>query len=81
MAAVQTGLLGSNASRTLFFVQNIHTGIPLYCALNSNAAGTGNFNFILNPSLTAGFGGSSFSDDHYRGPVQISGGAYIAWEV
>lgn len=81
MSSVTTGLIGTNPNRVMFFIQTIHTGIPTYVALNSNPASTGNFNFILNPSLVQGYGGSSFSDDHYRGPVQISGGAYIAWEV
>lgn len=78
---LRTGMLGLNPSRTLFFVQNIHSGLPLYVALNANAASTGNFSFILNPSQNQGWGGSSFADDHYRGIVQLSGGAYIAWEM
>lgn len=78
---MRTGQIGANPNRVMFFVQNIHTGVPTYVALNNTAAGTGNFNFILNPSQNLGYGGSSFADDHYRGAVQISGGAYIAWEL
>lgn len=81
MTVMQTGQIGANPNRVLLFVQNIHTGTPLLVALNNTAASTGNFNFILNPSTVQGYGGSSFSDDHYRGPVQISGGAYMAWEL
>lgn len=82
MSAYVTGqILAANSSRVMFFIQNIHTGIPLYVALSSNAANTGNFSFILNPSATPGYGGSSFADDHYRGPICVSGGAWNAWEM
>ncbi len=78
----QTGtLFAANPNRVMFFIQNVHSGIPLYVALSQNAASTGNFSFILNPSQSQGFGGSSFSDDHYRGAVTASGGAWIHWEV
>lgn len=81
-ATIQTGqILALNATRTMFFIQNIHTGTPLYVNFGSQAASTGSFSFILNPSATPGFGGSSFSDDHYRGPITVSGGAWTAWEL
>lgn len=82
MTSFQTGqIFAANPSRVMFFIQNIHTGTPLYVSLSSNAVSTGNFNFILNPSLSAGYGGSSFSDDHYRGAVTVSGSAWAAYEV
>jgi len=81
MTSSVTGALGANPNRVMFFVQTIHTGIPTYVALNNVGASTGNFNFVLNPSAAVGYGGSSFSDDHYRGTVQISGGAWQAWEL
>ncbi len=74
-------ILNANPNRVMFFIQNIHTGAPLYVALNGNAAHTGNFNFILNPSLSLGYGGSSFSDDHYRGAICVSGGGYTHYEL
>lgn len=81
-SAIATGqILALNATRTMFFIQNIHTGTPLYVNFGSQAASTGSFSFILNPSATQGFGGSSFSDDHYRGPITVSGGAWTAWEL
>jgi hypothetical protein len=81
MTAMQTGQLGANPSRVMLFIQTIHTGIPTYVALNNTIASTGNFNLILNPSTVQGWGGTSFGDSHYRGPVQISGGAFISWEL
>jgi hypothetical protein len=74
-------IMGTNPNRVMFFVQNVHTGTPLYVNLSSQAASTGSFSFILNPSTVAGWGGGSFSDDHYRGPVCVSGGAWTAWEL
>jgi hypothetical protein len=73
--------LAANPNRVMMFVQNIHTGIPLYVNLGAAAASTGAFSFILNPSASLNYGGSSFADDHYRGAVQVSGGAWQAWEM
>jgi hypothetical protein len=73
--------LAANPNRIMMFVQNIHTGTPLYVNLGAGAAGTGTFSFILNPSTIQGWGGASFADDHYRGAVQVSGGAWTAWEM
>lgn len=73
--------LAANPNRIMLFVQNIHTGTPLYVSLSSTAASTGAFSFILNPASIPGWGGSSFADDHYRGAVQVSGGAWQAWEI
>ncbi len=82
MTSFQSGqIFAANPSRVMFFVQNIHTGIPLYVSLSANGASTGNFNFILNPSINLGYGGSSFSDDHYRGAVCVSGGGWAAFEA
>lgn len=73
--------LAANLNRKKLFLQNIHTGIPLVCAMNGTPASTGNCSFILNPSTVIGYGGSSFSDDGYLGAVQVSGGAWTAWET
>lgn len=80
-SAVTGQIFASNPARVMFFVQNIHTGTPLYVSLSANAASTGNFNFILNPSTALGYGGGSFSDDHYRGAVCVSGGGWTAYEL
>jgi hypothetical protein len=74
-------VFGVNLARTMLFLQNVHTGLPLYVALNANAASTSNFSMILNPSTFEGRGGSSFADDHYRGAVCVSGGGWTAWEM
>ena len=82
MTVYSTGTaLALNAARNMFFVQNIHTGIPLYVNLGTAAANTGNFSMILNPSSNTSWGGSSFADDHYKGAVTVSGGSWIAWEI
>ncbi len=72
--------LAANASRIFFFVQNVSSGTPLYCRLGNSPASATGFSFILNPSQFNGGGGSSFGDDHYRGAVQVSGSAWVAWE-
>jgi hypothetical protein len=77
-----TGMaLTANSSRLTMFIQNIHTGLPLYVLLGTTTPGTGNFSMILNPSTIIGQGGDSFSDDHYRGQVNVSGGAWNAWQI
>lgn len=73
--------LAANANRLEMFVQNIHTGISLYVNLGSAAAGTGALSMILNPSTVQGWGGSSFGSKSYKGAVQVSGGAWVAWEL
>jgi hypothetical protein len=73
--------LAANSNRVTMFIQNTHTGLPLYVNLGTTAASTGVFSMILNPSTVQGWGGSSFSTDRYRGAVQASGGSWIAWEL
>lgn len=73
--------LAANPNRLEMFVQNIHTGTPLYVNLGATAAGTGAFSMILNPSTAIGWAGSSFGSDKYKGAVQVSGGAWVAWEL
>lgn len=73
--------LAANANRLEMFVQNTHTGIPLYVRLHTGAASTGAFSMILNPSTVQGWGGSSFGSSRYKGAVQVSGGSWIAWET
>ncbi len=73
--------LAANPSRNELFVQNVHTGIPLYVNLGATAAGTGSFSLILNPSTVQGWAGTSYASSSYRGAVQVSGGAWIAWEA
>ncbi len=74
-------ILPSNPNRVYFFIQNVHTGQSLYVNLGTQAASTNSFSFILNPSTVVGWGGATFSDDHYRGPVCVSGGSWNAWEM
>lgn len=73
-------ILPSNANRIMFFIQNTHTGVPLYVNLGNPASVT-SFSMILNPSTVQGWAGSSFADDHYRGAVFVSGGSAIAWQM
>ncbi len=73
--------LAANANRAELFVQNIHTGTPLYVNLGSVAASTGSFSMILNPSTQLNWGGTSWGSRSWRGAVQVSGAAWIAWEV
>lgn len=73
--------LPENQSRLEMFVQNTHTGIPLYVRLHTGAASTGAFSMILNPSTVQGWAGSSFGSSTYKGAVQVSGGSWIAWEI
>jgi hypothetical protein len=73
--------LAANAARLECFVQNVHTGTPLYVNLGSTAASTGNFSMILNPSTVFNWGGSSFGSSRYKGAIQVSGGAWVAWEI
>jgi len=73
--------LAANVSRLECFVQNVHTGLPLYVNLGATAASTGNFSMILNPSTAIGWAGSSFGSDKYKGAIQVSGGAWVAWEL
>lgn len=82
ITSITTGqVFAANPSRIMFFIQNIHTGVPLYVAFSANAASTGNFNCILNPSTAVGWGGTSIADDHYRGPICVSGGGWVSWEL
>lgn len=77
-----TGIaLNANPNRIMCFVQNIHTGLPLYVQLGAGTAGTGNFSMILNPSANLGWGGDSWSDDHFRGRISCSGGAWNVFEL
>jgi len=73
--------LAANANRSELFVQNIHTGTPLYLNLGSVAASTGAFSMILNPSTQLNWGGTSWGSRSWRGGVQVSGAAWIAWEI
>lgn len=73
--------LAANSNRLECFVQNVHTGTPLYVNLGTTAASTGNFSMILNPSTVFNWGGSSFGSSRYKGAVQVSGGAWVAWEI
>lgn len=73
--------LAANANRAELFIQNIHTGIPLYVNFGAVAASTGAFSMILNPSTVQGWAGTSFGTRSWRGPVTVSGGAWIAWEL
>jgi len=73
--------LAANSNRLEMFIQNIHTGTPLYVNLGATAASTGNFSMILNPSTVNNWGGSSFGSSRYKGAVQVSGGAWVAWEI
>ena len=78
-------VLGSNANRISWFIQNSSTTAPLYVQLGGATATSANsYNFILNPAGTAGYGGGSYFDDgaRWRGAVRISGnGPFIAWEI
>lgn len=73
--------LNANTNRNTWFIQNIHTGQPLYVNLGASAASATQFNFILNPSTVQGWGGGSYSDSRYKGAVTVSGGAWNAWEM
>ncbi len=73
--------LAANANRAELFVQNISTGVPLYLNLGSVAASTGSFSMILNPSTQLNWGGTSWGSRSWRGAVQVSGAAWIAWEI
>ncbi len=71
--------LAANANRIQLGIQNIHTGLPLYVNMGATAASTGTFSFILAPG--AFNAGQTFVNDRYRGAVQVSGGAWVAWEI
>jgi len=73
--------LAANVNRAELFVQNIHTGASLYVNLGSVAASTGAFSMILNPSTQLNWGGTSWGSRSWRGAVQVSGAAWIAWEI
>lgn len=74
-------VFAANPNRVKFFIQNIHTGMPLYVNLGTAAASTGSFSFILNPSTVQYWAGASASEDSYRGAVCASGGGWTAWEL
>jgi hypothetical protein len=81
-AALQTGIaLFANSARKFWYVQNTSSVRPLYVRLSSLPASSGDFNFILNQSSSAGQGGQSFSDDRYLGDVSVSGTSLIIWEL
>jgi len=73
--------LAANPNRLEMFVQNTHTGIPLLVNLGTGVAGPNSFSMILNPSTVQSWGGSSFGSSRYKGAVQVSGGAWVAWEI
>jgi len=73
--------LAANPNRLEMFIQNTHTGIPLLVNLGTSAAGPSSFSMILNPSTVQSWGGSSFGSSRYKGAVQVSGGAWVAWEI
>lgn len=82
--ALQTGLaLSLNTGRRAWFVANTSNSNPLYVRLSSAAASTGTFNFILNPSSSAGQQGGSWLDSpaQYTGPVSVSGTSFVIWEL
>lgn len=81
MVGITGTALNANPNRLTLFVQNIHTGLPLYVLLGAGTPGTGNFSTILNPASSIGFGGNSFTTDRYKGQVNVSGGAWNAWEI
>lgn len=73
--------LAANVNRNEMFVQNVHTGLALYVNLGATAAGTGSFSFILNPSTQTTWGGASYGSRSWKGAVQVSGGAWVAFET
>jgi len=73
--------LAANPARLECFLQNVHTGTPLYVNLGASAASTGSFSMILNPSTMLNWGGSSFGSSRYKGAIQVSGAAWVAWEI
>ncbi len=80
-----TGLVGlalpANPKRITMFVQNIHTGLPLYVTLGTGTASASFFSLILNPATSPGFGGERFTNDFYKGSVICSGGGWQAWDM
>lgn len=84
-AALVTGLLlAQNLNRKSFFIQNNSTRSPLYVEFGQPPVSTGQYSFILNPSIANGFAGDSFFDSpaQYLGPISVSGdGQFISWEL
>ena len=75
-------VLTQNVNRSLFFVQNLHTGI-LYLKLGTGASNT-SFNVSLKSCTVQDDGnGGAYSDNTWVGPVSVSGvfTRYTAWEL
>lgn len=81
-ASVFTGMpLNTNQGRSLFFIQNVSPNWPLFVNLAPSVPSSQAFSFVLNPAPATGQGGASFSDDHYKGPIFVSGAAAVIWEI
>ncbi len=72
--------LAANTGRQMLYIANISSTAPLYVRLGVGLASTGAFNVILNPSTITGYVGGIYTDERWKGAVQISGNSFQAWE-
>ncbi len=72
--------LAANGARQFLYIANTSVSFPLYILLGAGTTSTGKFNIVLSPATQTGCQGGIYTDERWKGSIQISGYGFNAWE-